>query len=355
MVIKVSMKQCQKWMTQMADEKPKEEESSKRVADAARRAYETRIGIDPGVDDSFRPVSGYLVNRSQDAKRRAMAKSNVPEGMAAPFEISDSDPTGADLSVQGDIEVILKPGVAKRTSYTRGDAVSTGGRAVAMNSDQQEDVLNAIIHDDGPNAKKTMARTMLGLLKASLDDDHSGVTALPDSKGRLTPVDKDDPSANERHNESYEAMILGGFNAEDVEGIHFPYTKIKQMAEDEDISDFVNNNFVSSRLKRLNNSAESARIFSSLPSASTLKTDSITALKEFRAAKRVKKTYKGIGVDYIKISHPKGINIEDPRSYDKNASPLADTESILKAKITKEVDEEIQKLFKKKSDSKEEK
>ena len=339
----------------MADEKPKEEEAPKRVADAARRAYETRIGIEPGVDDSFRPVSGYLVNRSQDAKRRAMLKSNVPEGMAAPFETSEADPAGTDLLVQGEIEVILKPGVAKRTSYTRGDAVSTGGRAVSMNSDQQEDILNAIIHDDGPNAKKTMARTMLGLLKASLDDDYSGVNALPDSKGRLTPVDKDDPSANERRNESYEAMILGGFDAEDVEGIHFPYSKIQKLAEDENVTDFINNNFISSRLKKLNNSAESARIFSSLPSASEMKTESITALKEFRAAKKMKKMYEGIGVDYIKISHPKGINIEDPRTYDRNASPLADVESILKEKITKEIDEEIQKLFNKKSGMKEEK
>lgn len=339
----------------MTDEKPKEEEAPNRVADAARRAYETRIGIVPGVDDSIRPVSGYLVNRSQNTKRRAMAKSEIPEGMAAPFETSENDPIGTDLSVQGDIEVILKPGVSKRTSYTRGDAVSTGGRAVAMNSNQQEDILNAIIHDDGPNAKKTMARTMLGLLKASLDDDYSGVTALPDSKGRLTPIDKDDPSAHERNNESYEAMILGGFNAEDVEGIHFPYSKIQKLAEDESVVDFVNNNFISSRLKKLNNSAESARIFSSLPSASEMKTESITALKEFRAAKKIKKTYEGIGVDYIKISHPTGVNIEDPRTYDRNASPLADVESILKAKITKEVDEEIQKLFKKKPGMKEEK
>jgi hypothetical protein len=222
-----------------------------------------------------------------------------------------------------------------------------------MNSDQQEDVLNAIIHDDGPDAKKTMARTMLGLLKASLDDDYSGVTALPDSKGRLTPVDKDDPSANERSNESYEAMILGGFDAEDVEGIHFPYSKIQKLAEDESVVDFVNNNFISSRLKRLNNNAESARVFSNLPSASEMRTDSITALKEFRAVKKMKKMYEGIGVDYIKVSHPKGINIEDPRTYDRNASPLADVESILKAKITKEVDEEIQKLFKNKSGTKE--
>jgi hypothetical protein len=337
------------------EETPKPEEITKRVADAARRAYETRIGIDPTVDDSARPVSGYLVNRSQDSKRKAMSKSKIPEGMAAPFEMSDGDPFGTDLSVQGEIEIILKPGVAKRTSYTRGDAVSTGGRAVAMNSDQQEDILDAIIHDDGPNAKKTMARTMLGLLKASLDDDYSGVTALPDSKGRLTPVDKDDPSANERKNESYEAMILGGFDAEDVEGIHFPFSKIQKLAEDESLADFVNNNFISSRLKRLNNSAESARIFSSLPSSSEMKTESMIALKEFRAAKRMKKMYGNIGVDYIKISHPQGINIEDPRTYDKNASPLADVESILKAKITKELDAEIQKLFNNKSGSKDKK
>jgi hypothetical protein len=331
------------------------EETSKRIADVARRAYETRLGIEPDVDDSARPVSGYLVNRSQDAKRKAMSGSDIPEGMMAPFESVDGDPTGTDSAVQGEIEIVLKPGVAKRTSYTRGDAVSTGGRAVAMNSDQQEDILSALIHDDGPNAKKTMARTMLGLLKSSLDEDFTGVTAMPDKAGRLLPVDKDDPSASERENESFEAMILGGFSIEDVEGIHFPYSKIKKIAEEEDISDFLNNNFIASRLKRLNNNAEQARVFSTLESANKIKTESIEALKEYRAAKRIKKMYESAGVGYVKISHPKGINIEDPRTYDKNAKPLDNVESMLKAKIAKEIDSEIQKIFKNKPGMSEEK
>lgn len=335
------------------EETPKPAEASKRFADTARRAYETRIGIDPDVDDSIRPVSGYLVNRSQDAKRRSMAKNNIPEGIAAPFETVAGDPSGTDSVVQGEIEIILKPGVAKRTSYTRGDAVSTGGRVVAMNSDEQEDILSAIIMDDGPNAKKTMARTMIGLLKASLDEDYTGVTALPDSKGRLTPVDKDDPSAEERSNESFEAMILGGFEIDDVEGIHFPYSKIQKIAEEEDISDFINNNFISSRLKKLNNTAEEARIFSTMSSANKIRTESIDALKEYRAAKRIKKMYESAGVGYVKISHPQGINIEDPRTYDKNASPLTNVESILKAKISKEIDKEIEKAFKNKTGAKE--
>lgn len=325
-----------------------EDEKVKKIADVARRAYETRIGIQSDIDDSARPVSGYLVNRSQDAKRRKMSKTDIPDGMIAPIEIVDGDPYGSDLSVQGEIEIVLKPGVAKKTSYTRGDAVSTGGRAVAMNSDEQEDILNAIIHDDGPNAKKTMARTMVGLLKASLDDDYSGVTAMPDKSGRLSPVDKDDPSASERNTESFEAMILGGFNIEEVEGIHFPYSKIKKIAEEEDISDFVNNNFIMSRLKKLNNSAEQARIFSSLQSANKIKTESIEKLKEYRVAKRIKKMYESAGVGYVKISHPEGVNIEDPRTYDKNASPIDSVESILKAKISTEIDAEIKKLFNKK-------
>jgi hypothetical protein len=316
-----------------------------KITDHARKAHELRMGIEPGVDESARPVSGYLVNRSQDAKRRKMAGISGPEHLLAPLEIEEGDPYGTDLNIQGDIEVVLKPGVSRKTSYVRGDSVSSGGRAVAMNSDNQDDILNAIIHDDGPDAKKSMARTMIGLLKASLDDDNSGITAMPDSKNRLTPVDKDDPSASERETESFEAMILGGFNIEDVEGIHFPYSKIKKIAEDEDVSDFLNSNFIASRLKRLNSNAESARIFSSLPPPSKMKTESIVALKEYRAAKRIKKMYEKIGVEYIKIAHPKGVNIEDPRSYDKNASALVEVESILKAKITKEIDSEIQKMF----------
>ena len=329
----------------MNDNKPKG------FHNAAKKAYETRIGVKPDIDDSARPVSGYLVNRSQDTKRRLMSGAGVPNGNMAPFETIDGDPAGTDTAVQGEIEIILKPGTAKRTSYTRGDSVATGGRPVAMNSSNQEEILNAIIHDDGPNAKKTMARTMIGLLKASLDGDHTGVTSLPDSKGRLSPVDKDDPSAGERENESFEALILGGFNMEDVEGIHFPYSKIKQIAEDEDISDFLNNNFVSSKLKKLNNTSEAARIFSTFQSVNKIQTDSIQALKEYRAAQKVKKMYEPTGIGYVKISHPEGITIEDPRTYDKNSSPLDDVETILKAKISKELDSEIEKMFKNKPNS----
>lgn len=329
-----------------------DEDKKPKIVDHARKAYEVRIGIEPNIDESARPVSGYLVNRSQDAKRRKMTGVSRPEHLLAPLEMEKGDPYGTDLNSQGDIEVILKAGVSKRTSYVRGDSVSSGGRAVAMNSDNQDDILNAIIHDDGSGAKKTMARTMIGLLKASLDEDNSGVTAMPDSKNRLTPVDKDDPSAAERETESFEAMILGGFNIEDVEGIHFPYSKIKKIAEDEDISDFLDSNFIASRLKRLNNNAESAKIFSALPTPAKMKTESIVALKEYRAAKRIKKMYENIGVEYIKIAHPEGLNIEDPRSYDKNTSALIDVESILKAKITKEVDSEIQKILKNKQGSK---
>ena len=326
-----------------------------KISNPARKAYETRVGISSDVDESARPVSGYLVNRSQDSKRSSMLEMDPSGVVSAPLETLDNDPIGSGLTAQGEIEIVLKPGVAKRTSYSRGDAVTTGGRVVAMNSDNQEDVLNAIIHDDGPEAKKTMARTMIGLIKASLDDDHSGVTALPDAKGRLSPVDKDDPSAEERENEPFEAMILGGFDIEDVEGIHFPYSKIQSIAKNEDISDFLNGAFISSRLSKLNNTAESARVFSSLPGPSKMSTDSIIALKEFRAAKKIKQMYGNIGVDYVKISHPMGINIEDPRTYDKTASPLSDVEVILKAKIAKEVDEEISKIFKKKSSNKVEK
>jgi len=201
--------------------------------------------------------------------------------------------------------VILKPGISGRTSYMRGDSMETGGRPVAMDSSDTDEILDALIHDDGPESKKNMARTILALLKASLDDDFSGVNALKDKEGRLPPVGKDDPSKDRGH-ELYEAQILGGFLKEDVQGIHFPYTKVSKMAESLDISDFANQRLFLDRAKRLSPSVEPSLIVAALTEKEPISTPSMQKLREYRTARSIRKKYEKAGIGYIKFSHPGG-------------------------------------------------
>jgi hypothetical protein len=309
------------------------------MSEYIRKRYESRLGIPEGAPDELRPVLGYVRNKSNDKKVESSSKRDPNPWSTAPLEEGDISPNG-EVTLQGEIEVILKPGISGRTSYMRGDSMETGGRPVAMDSSDTDEILDALIHDDGPESKKNMARTILALLKASLDDDFSGVNALKDKEGRLPPVGKDDPSKDRGH-ELYEAQILGGFLKEDVQGIHFPYTKVSKMAESLDISDFANQRLFLDRAKRLSPSVEPSLIVAALTEKEPISTPSMQKLREYRTARSIRKKYEKAGIGYIKFSHPEGRNIEDPRNYDKVAKPSDDIETIIKSLIVKELDEMI--------------
>jgi len=304
-----------------------------------RKRYESRLGIPDGAPDELRPVIGYVRNKSNDKKVESNAKRDTNPWSTAPIEEGDISPNG-EVTLQGEIEVILKPEISGRTAYMRGDSMETGGRPVAMRSEDSEEILDALIHDDGADSKKNMARTIIGLLKASIDDDFSGLNALPDKEGRMPPVGKDDPSKDRAH-ETYEAQILGGFLKEDVQGIHFPYTKVSQIAESLDISDFANDKLFMDRAKRLAPSIEPSLIVSAITEKGPINTPSMQKLREYRTARNVRKKYEKSGIGYIKFSHPEGRNIEDPRNYDKMARPSDDVETIIKSLIVKEIDDMI--------------
>jgi hypothetical protein len=283
-------------------------------------------------------------NRSSDKKVESLQKRDPNKWSNAPIEEGEISANGNVLE-QGEIEVILKRGISGRTAYMRGDSLETGGRPVSMSSDDSDEILNALIHDDGPNAKKSMARTMIALLKAAIDDDYSALNAKPDKDGKLPPVGKEDPSKDREH-ETFEAMILGGFTKSDVQGIHFPYTKIVKMAEPLDISDFANEKLFLDRVMRIAPNTDPQQIIQLITSGGKIDTPSMRSLREYRTAKTVRKKYEKLGIGFIKFSHPTGKNIEDPRNYDPSAMPSDDVEKIIKSNIVKEIDELIRKANK---------
>jgi hypothetical protein len=316
-----------------------------RSSDVFRDEYNSRIGISKSTPNSAKPVSGYVVHRShnEEKKRRVAASGKGNIGSDAIFEIGDNDVVGDGLTSLGEIEVILKPEVSNRTAYGRGEALQSAHRPVAMNSNDPDDIADAIINADGIASKKQNTEAMLHLLGAKMDKNFSSVNASMDENGRMAPVGAVDSST--RAHEPFEAQILGGFKKNEVEGIHYPYSKVAKIAESEDISDVVNDRSLASKLEKLGFTPEEVAYFYSISGGKPLNTASMAKLKEYRAAKKIKEKYEGMGIGYVKFAHPQGINIENPRSYDKTASPTTRVDEILKRNIDAEVEAELKKTL----------
>jgi hypothetical protein len=316
-----------------------------RSSDVFRDEYNSRIGISKSTPNSAKPVSGYVVHRShnEEKKRQIAASGKGNIGSDAIFEIGDNDVVGDGLTALGEIEVVLKPEVSNRTAYGRGEALQSAHRPVAMNSNDPDDIADAIMNADGISSKKQNTEAMLHLLGAKMDKNFSSVNASMDENGRMAPVGAVDSST--RGHEPFEAQILGGFKKNEVEGIHYPYSKVAKIAESEDISDVVNDGSLASKLEKLGFTPEEVAYFYSISGGKPLNTASMVKLKEYRAAKKIKEKYEGMGIGYVKFAHPQGINIENPRSYDKTASPTTRVDEILKRSIDAEVEAELKKTL----------
>jgi hypothetical protein len=312
-----------------------------RSADAFRGEYNSRIGISKSTPNSAKPVSGYVVHRShnEEKKRQIAASGKGNIGSDAIFEIGDTDVVGDGLTALGEIEVILKPEVSDRTSYGRGEALQSAHRPVSMNSSDADDIADALFNADGISSKEQNTEAMLHLLGAKMDKNFSSVGASRDENGKMSPVGMVDSGA--RGHEPFEAQILGGFKKNEVEGIHYPYSKVSKIAESEDISDVVSQNSMKSKLEKLGFTPEEIAYFYSMSGGKPINTASMTKLKEYRAAKKIKEQYEGMGIGYVKFAHPQGINIENPRSYDKTANQNARVDEILKKAIDAEIDAEL--------------
>lgn len=310
------------------------------------REYYSRIGIPPDVSNENMPVSGYLVHKSHvDEKiRRATAASKGNISSDAIFEIGDKDIVGDGLTALGDIEIVLKSGVSNRVSYGRGEAMKTSHRPVKLNSINKHDILDATINTEGKNNKNNNMDATLHLMGAGMDGNFAHVNAGMSDEGKMAPVKK--PDMSERKRVPFEAQILGGFDKDEVEQINYPYSKIKEMSSNVDISDVVNTKTISEKLRASGFSQEEIDYFYSLGGAGKMNSANMQMLREYRAAQGVKGKFSKLGFDNVRIAHPEGINIENPRSIAKNVSPSANMESVLRNEIMFDIQEQAEKVLK---------
>lgn len=320
--------------------------------DSLTREYFNRIGLPENMDDEMLPVSGYVVHKSHlDAKRQKVrASGNGSMLPNAVFEVGDQDEVGDGLTAMGDIEVVLKPQVSNRTAYTIGDPVSSGARPVRLNSTNRDDISDALVGSANKNEPSANMQTMLHMLAADRSNDLSIVNASFSDDMRMIRPGGDSMQAASR--KPVEAMILGGFDANEVEQINYPYSRVQELARNERIDDVVNDTSIADRLRQSGFSDEEIQYFYSVNKQGSINTEAMQLLREYRATNRVKENMKSRGFAKVKIAHPTGISMDDPRSFAKGANAASSVEEVLKDRILNEISDEAKKAIKKMRDGK---
>jgi hypothetical protein len=295
---------------------------------ARTKKYYESVGLNADIREDLMPVSGYLVHKSHiQKKKNEVIKNRVGNvGPDAVFEIQDNDPVGDGLTSLGDVEIVLKPEVSKRTSYGRGSGIKNGHRPVSMSSTSKDDISHAVSY----SGSDSDSDAMVNLLASSVDGDFSRMSRNSKTNG----------------NENFEAHILGGFDADEVDSINYPYSKLSKMSEKEDISDVVNNESIADSLRDMGFTQEEIDYFYSVGGPGQINTESMAKLREYRMSKKVKDKYSKLGFSKVKIAHPQGLNIENPRTHSKASRGIEDVETLLKKEIAAEIKKTVEELLK---------
>ena len=217
-----------------------------------------------------------------------------------------------------------------RTSYGKGSGVQNGHRPVMMDSTSIDDIAHAFSSPTKNNPENRMSDSVIGLLASSIDGDFSRV------------------SKNNKTNsfENFEAHILGGFDRDEVDSINYPYSKLSKISKNENISDVVNDNTIADILRKKGFTQEEIDYYYSVGGDKQINTESMQKLKEYRMAKKIKKKYSDLGFPDLKIAHPQGFNIENPRTYSKASRGIEDIEKLLRQEIIREIILQADELLK---------
>jgi hypothetical protein len=318
-----------------------EDVSTNMSLSALRRGYWADNGLNENIQDDEMPVSGYLIHNSQIEAKKKMIKKNGSINIDddAIFEIGDSDIFGDGLTAQGEIEVVLSPEVSSRTAYGRGSALKNGQKPVSMRSASRRDIAQALV---GSNQSMD-TQAAINMLAASFDNDFSAVASRKPSGSRYKQIGQSIPEDFEH--EQIQAHILGGFDKDEVESINYPFSKIQKLSQKEDLKDIADEKSIAAMLRKAGFTEAEIKYFYSISDGKPFNTQSMQALKSYRAAQKIREKYKRQGFNKINFAHPQGINIDNPATYNINATPSQSVEEVLKKNIAKEIAEQAKRVL----------
>jgi DNA polymerase III epsilon subunit-like protein len=178
-----------------------------------RKVYEAEIGIHPDVPDTMRPASGYIVHTDWlNAEDKAAAdllqlvpgadpEVNFPEFTSR----GTAETMRGPVHVYGGAEIILRPETSGRTFYGYGDSLRTRFTPASVESVDPDEVARSIIFGG-----TTPVENMLDLLHGKWTGDYSSRRY----------------EANSPSKEYYEALVVGGFDAADIEEVIIPSPEV---------------------------------------------------------------------------------------------------------------------------------
>jgi hypothetical protein len=288
------------------------------------RKHYAKIGIPVDAPEDVFPVHGYVVHKSHVASRlnaaREKGMGNIEE--TAVFEISKTDPSGDGLPAYGEVEVVLRKPVSSRAAYSLGQSMAIGSTPVKLNSTVREDIADAFYSARNPKGKWANLDAIIGLLMAEITNDYNNVN---------TTVMGDEPS-----NRVFEALVLGGFDKDEVAQINYPYSRITELAEAESVGNLISDKEIRTKLAQAGLIPEEIEYVMSMPS-SQKKTKAEREIREYLAAQKVKQRLNNLGFENVKIAHPDGFDLDDPRTYSRGARRGDSVMAVLKNKMLTEL------------------
>jgi len=321
------------------------------------RSYHAVIGIHPDTDDIDRPISGYVVHPAQDlAARTAMRRGGTQVGNGPMEWPAGANPHG-DVNSDGEIEIVLKPEVSGRTAYGFGYGIDNSTRPVWLNSADQSAIADALIHID-PSADSDESRNRaLNAISAVTDGNFGYFTDVNSAKPVATPQNERTDGYAKRATahakgsrpQRLGAQIMGGFVNEEIAEIRYPWSRISGSSSDVDISDVVNKEPVSDRLRRMGFTDAEIEYFYQVNgdrSLDYISSATMSSLRDYRKALEVRKDLGGKGVPEISFMHPTGFDPMDVSSYMANPGASDTVEKALARAINEEVDEILEKMLK---------
>ena len=339
--------------------------------------YEADIGIHPDTPAVLRPASGFVLHMDElQREQNDIMKFLKNSGKESPERYSPNlvdfphskRTRGNDWNF-GNAEIILNHGVSDRTAYGNGDLFNNHIEPVGMNSSDNEVIARA--HVDALFKADNRVENIIEHLYNNFKGNHD---AYRKEKYATSPG---------RSWEPREASIAGGFNADDIDEIKIPFDSIPKnfidghpgspatnsamgkdayIKESESFLNGIKEKIMSDdAISKIDPSEEELKIIRDILSSSPkdfvipdkiqksmnrfgaaefdLKQD-VDKYLRLEAAEAMKKSMDKKGIK-LSITNKYGLNVFDPKAFDRKASTKATAKEAMRNKIEKQMEDLI--------------
>lgn len=327
------------------------EEFSKHSGASPRREFERQVGIPDDAPDEVRPASGYVVH--QDVIDAALKDYLERNGVEA-TEFSVLNPKEGAVGIYGDIEMVLDPEVAGRTAYGRGDTLNQMARPARLDSEDPDEIANAVLGTGGMN-RSWQLDVMLSFLHAGRSGSYADATDRYSWRGE----------GKEAGPEYTEALIAGSFDladvaevrlhpgSRDVTGIENSLTPVLGHDNGRELVDATRDEFFSPEALSKLDLTDEERAY--IEQQGLLNVDAnnfgrwpggtrIEQLFQHRKAKEVEDKLRAAGVQKVTHLHESGLNMMDPESFGEE-SALGTVEEIRAERVRKAIVDDLRRAI----------